>query len=107
MTQHLTYINIDYIFHGGSAARPADHKTSPTSTIRANLVGTFNLLDYAVKTGAEAFVLMSSSEVYGKQPETDGQTAAAITENDYGKVDTLDPRSCYSEGKRAPETIGA
>ena len=99
--------HIDYIFHGGSAARPADHKTSPTSTIRANLVGTFNLLDYAVKTGAEAFVLMSSSEVYGKQPETDGQTAAAITENDYGKVDTLDPRSCYSEGKRAAETIGA
>lgn len=96
--------HVDYIFHGGSAARPAQHKTSPTSTIRANLIGTFNLLDRAVHDKAEGFVLMSSSEVYGKQlVESDEDTA--ITEDDYGRVDTLDPRSCYSEGKRAAETI--
>ena len=95
--------HIDFIFHGGSAARPAQHKASPTSTIRANLIGTFNLLDRAVKDKSEAFVLMSSSEVYGQQlAETGG-----ITEDDYGKVDTLDPRSCYSEGKRAAETISS
>lgn len=94
--------HIDYIFHGGSAARPAQHKTSPTSTIRANLIGTFNLLDRAQKDGSQAFVLMSSSEVYGQQPEESKDT---ITEDDYGRVDTLDPRSCYSEGKRAAETI--
>ena len=94
--------HVDYIFHGGSAARPAQHKTSPTSTIRANLIGTFNLLDKAVQDKAEGFVLMSSSEVYGKQLSDDGD---AITEDDYGRVDTLDPRSCYSEGKRAAETI--
>ena len=93
--------HIDYIFHGGSAARPQQHKASQTSTIRANLIGTFNLLDRAVKDKAEGFVLMSSSEVYGQQlSEADG-----ITEDDYGRVDTLDPRSCYSEGKRAAETI--
>ena len=105
--------HIDYIFHGGSAARPAQHKASPTSTIRANLIGTFNLLDRAVRDKSDAFVLMSSSEVYGQQlqdkndagaTDKDDQ-AAAITENDYGRVDTLDPRSCYSEGKRAAETI--
>ncbi len=100
--------HIDYIFHGGSAARPAQHKASPTSTIRANLIGTFNLLDRAVKDKADAFVLMSSSEVYGQQLSDDAgheDTAGAITEDDYGRVDTLDPRSCYSEGKRAAETI--
>ena len=99
----MTDEHIDYIFHGGSAARPAQHKASPTSTIRANLIGTFNLLDRAVKDHAEAFVLMSSSEVYGQQL-TESDT---ISEDDYGRVDTLDPRSCYSEGKRAAETICA
>ena len=94
---------IDYIFHGGSAARPALHKASPTSTIRSNITGTFNLLDRAVKDNAEAFVLMSSSEVYGSVP----QGIDTITENDYGAIDTLDTRSCYSEGKRAAETICA
>ncbi len=108
--------HIDFIFHGGSAARPAQHKASPTSTIRANLIGTFNLLDRAVKDNAEAFVLMSSSEVYGQQlpgagegfdEGADGKNVSAISEDDYGRVDTLDPRSCYSEGKRAAETICA
>ena len=94
---------IDYIFHGGSAARPALHKSSPTSTIKSNITGTFNLLDRAVKDGAKAFVLMSSSEVYGTVPEGIDK----IREDCYGAVNTLDPRSCYSEGKRAAETISA
>lgn len=58
--------SVDYIFHGASAARPSEHKAAPTATIRANLVGTFNLLDLAVEKNAKAFVLMSSSEVYGR-----------------------------------------
>ena len=94
---------IDYIIHGASAARPSEHKKAPTATIRANLMGTFNLLDLAVEKGAQGFVLMSSSEVYGSVPE--GITE--IRENDYGALDILNPRSCYSEGKRGAETICA
>ena len=94
---------IDYIFHGGSAARPKEHAAAPTSTIRANLVGTFNLLDLAVSAHAKAFVLMSSSEVYGQVPAN----IDSISETDYGYLDCLNPRSCYSEGKRAAETICA
>lgn len=93
---------VDYIIHGASAAKPSEHKTSPTSTIRANLIGTFNLLDLAVEKGSKGFVLMSSSEVYGKV-----DNVSSISETDYGYLDTLDPRSCYSEGKRAAETICA
>lgn len=92
---------VDYIFHGASAAKPSEHKAAPVSTIRANLTGTFNLLDLAVAKASKAFVLMSSSEVYGKAPEG----TEKISEEDYGYVDTLNPRSCYSEGKRAAETI--
>ena len=94
---------VDYIFHDASAARPSEHKAAPTATIRANLVGTFNLLDLAVEKNANAFVLMSSSEVYGKVDDT----LSGITESDYGYLDCLNPRSCYSEGKRAAETICA
>ena len=95
--------DIDYIFHGGSAARPREHSAAPTATIRANLVGTFNLLDLAVNSHAKAFVLMSSSEVYGQVPAG----TKSISETDYGYLDCLNPRSCYSEGKRAAETICA
>ena len=94
---------IDYIFHGASAARPSEHKAAPTATIRANLIGTFNLLDLAEKKHSSAFILMSSSEVYGKADES----LSAISESDYGYLDCLNPRSCYSEGKRAAETICA
>ena len=94
---------VDYIIHGASSARPAEHKAAPTSTIRANLVGTFNLLDLAVRKGTKGFVLMSSSEVYG----TVKGDIEAISETDYGYLDCLNPRSCYSEGKRAAETICA
>ncbi len=94
---------VDWIVHGASAARPSEHKAAPTSTIRANLTGTFNLLDLAVEKGAKGFVLMSSSEVYGAAaPGT-----KSISETDYGYLDCLNPRSCYSEGKRAAETICA
>ncbi|MBQ6315211.1 MAG: NAD-dependent epimerase/dehydratase family protein [Mogibacterium sp.] len=92
---------VDYIFHGGSAARPREHKAAPTSTIRANLMGTFNLLDLAVEKKSKGFVLMSSSEVYGQVPAG----TERISETDYGYIDCLNPRSCYSEGKRAAETI--
>ncbi len=94
---------VDYIFHGGSSARPSEHKKAPTLTIRANLEGTFSLLDLAVEKKAKGFVLMSSSEVYGDV----GSDVDIIGEDDYGKIDILNPRSCYSEGKRAAETICA
>ena len=94
---------VDYIVHGASSARPSEHKAAPTSTIRANLVGTFNLLDLAVRKKSKGFVLMSSSEVYG----TVGGNIESISETDYGYLDCLNPRSCYSEGKRAAETICA
>lgn len=94
---------VDYIIHGGSAARPGAHKAAPTATIKANLMGTFNLLDLAVEKNSKGFVLMSSSEVYGAVDET----LHTIQESQYGYIDILNPRSCYSEGKRAAETICA
>lgn len=94
---------IDYVFHGASAARPALHASDPVGTIRANLTGTFNLLDLCVSKKASGFVFMSSAEVYGAQPAG----TELIAEDSYGGFDILNPRACYSEGKRAAETISA
>jgi len=95
--------DLDVVIHGASAARPALHASDPVATIKANLLGSFNLLDLCVAKGAGRFVLMSSSEVYGAQPEG----VRLIPENSYGGFDILNPRASYSEGKRAAETIAS
>jgi UDP-glucuronate decarboxylase len=94
---------VDYVVNGANAARPALHGTDPVGTIRANLLGTFNLLDLCRVKSSRGFVLMSSAEVYGCQPPG----TELITEDSYGGLDILNPRACYSEGKRAAETICA
>lgn len=104
----LTDEPVDYIFHGAGPARPKQHKSAPTATIKANILGTINLLELAAAKKSKAFVLMSSSEVYGKtDARAEGQDGFMIGESDYGYLDCLDPRACYSEGKRAAETICA
>lgn len=94
---------LDMVIHGASAARPALHASDPVSTIKANTLGSFNLLDLVVAKEARRFVLMSSSEVYGAQPEG----VRLIPEDSYGGLDILNPRASYSEGKRAAETIAS
>lgn len=95
--------DLDLVIHGASAARPVLHASDPVATIKANLLGSFNLLDLCVAKQASRFVLMSSSEVYGAQPEN----VRLIPENSYGGFDFLNPRASYSEGKRAAETIAS
>jgi UDP-glucuronate decarboxylase len=94
---------LDYVVHGASAARPVLHGTAPVATIKANLLGTANLLDLCVAQGSRAFAFMSSSEVYGAQPAG----TELIDEQSYGGFDILDPRACYAEGKRAAEAMCA
>lgn len=92
---------VDIIVHGASAARPQLHSSDPVATLRANLLGTFNLLDLSLAKRSEKFVLMSSSEIYGDQDAT----SDLISENSYGGFDILHPRACYAEGKRGAESI--
>lgn len=87
------------VFHGASPARPTLHKSSPVTTLKANTLGTINLLDSLVATGGESFVLLSSSEVYGAVAETE-----LIGEDDEGTLQHFAPRASYSEGKRIAET---
>ncbi|MGO2861529.1 MAG: NAD-dependent epimerase/dehydratase family protein [Brevibacterium sp.] len=87
------------IFHGASPARPALHKSSPVTTLKANTLGTLNLLDAQVASGGGSFVLLSSSEVYGA---VSGDQL--IAEDSVGELQHFAPRAGYSEGKRIAET---
>lgn len=95
--------NIDYIIHAASPASPLIMKDSPVETIAANVLGTYYTLELAREKNAEGYMFISSREIYG-QPDA-GQEF--FTEDTYGFVDPLNPRSCYPEGKKAAETMCA
>ena len=93
--------DIDYIIHAASPASPLIMLNQPVETIAANTIGTFKTLELAKEKNAEGYLFISSREIYGQPDE--GQEF--FYENTYGFVDQLNPRSCYSEGKKAAETM--
>lgn len=94
----------DYIVHAASPAHPIAYANTPVETMRANLLGTINLLSHAKETGCKRFLLVSSSEVYGENNEN----ASGMDELFQGKLlNTMQPRACYPESKRASETLCA
>ncbi|MFA6536832.1 MAG: GDP-mannose 4,6-dehydratase [Patescibacteria group bacterium] len=68
-------------------------------TILTNTIGLINALDLAVKYKAK-FLQASSSVVYGEVGRGE-----YVDEKYVGKVDLLDVRACYDEGKRYAESI--
>ncbi|MBQ4089272.1 MAG: NAD(P)-dependent oxidoreductase [Clostridia bacterium] len=100
---HLEFdFRADYVIHAACSAHPMAYSTDPAGVMRANITGTMNLLDYAVQNGSR-FIFLSSGEIYGNDPISE----AGFTESETGKVDTMNPRSCYPESKRAAETMVA
>ncbi len=92
--------SIDYIIHGAGNAYPAAVIKEPVETMECNTAGTGRLLKYACNAACRRFVYISSSEVYGRK-----DVAVPFTEEDYGYVDLLNPRSSYPISKRAGETL--
>ncbi|MCX8480888.1 MAG: NAD-dependent epimerase/dehydratase family protein, partial [Sediminibacterium sp.] len=92
---------IDFIIHAASQASPKYYGIDPVGTLKANVVGTINLLELARKKKIESFLYFSSGEVYGILTED----KIPINENSYGYVNPCDVRSCYAEGKRMGENI--
>lgn len=90
----------DYIFHAASAAHPGAFNTVPADVMKANFIGTMNLLDYC-KGKKTRFIFVSSSEVYGENFEG----VEYFDETMNGSVNPTVFRSCYPESKRASETL--
>ena len=93
----------DHVIHTASPASPLIMREDPVGTIAANTIGTYNTLEAARKGSRKGYLFISSREIYG-QPYDDQRV---FTEDTYGFVDPLDPRSCYPEGKKAAETMCA
>ena len=95
-------IGFDCIVHAACSAHPMAYSTDPVGTMKANILGTMNLLEYAVKHSSR-LLFISSGEIYG----SDAPDESGFKENHMGVLDTLNPRSCYPESKRAAETLVA
>jgi UDP-glucuronate decarboxylase len=94
-------MEVDYIIHAASNANPKTIVEDPIGTIKANVNGTINLLEYARLHNTKRTVFLSSSEVYG-EPTINN---SIFSENNFGNVNQLSPRSSYSESKRMAENI--
>ncbi|ADQ41880.1 NAD-dependent epimerase/dehydratase [Caldicellulosiruptor acetigenus I77R1B] len=90
--------DIDWIIHLASPASPPKYLTYPIETLRTNSEGTRNLLELALKKNAR-FLYSSTSEVYGN-PQVHPQS-----EDYWGNVNPIGPRSVYDEAKRYGEAL--
>lgn len=93
----------DYIIHAASNAHPMAFSTDPVGTMLGNILGTLHLLEHLRAHSGRRLLFLSTGEIYGENPAvTDG-----FSEDDSGKIDPMNPRSCYPESKRAAETLCA
>jgi dTDP-glucose 4,6-dehydratase len=89
---------IDLVLHAASPASPVDYLQLPIQTLKVGSLGTHNALGLAKDAGA-AFLLFSTSEVYG-DPDVHPQP-----ETYRGNVDPIGPRGVYDEAKRFAEAL--
>lgn len=93
----------DYVVHAATSAHPLAYATDPVGTMQANLFGTARLLEFLRGQGGGRFLLLSTGETYGENPDL----PEGFSETDHGWIDPMLPRSCYPESKRAAETLCA
>ncbi|MEM1991392.1 MAG: UDP-glucuronic acid decarboxylase family protein [Thermoproteota archaeon] len=88
----------NYVLHMASPAVPEEYKFRPVDTMKANSVGTLNMLEIARKSDAK-ILFTSTSEVYGDAK------ILPTPETYWGNVNPIGLRSCYDEGKRFSEAL--
>jgi UDP-glucuronate decarboxylase len=86
------------VYNLACAASPRHYQRDPIGTMMTCTVGARHVLELARRKQARV-LQASTSEVYG-DPEIHPQR-----EDYVGHVNTIGPRACYDEGKRAAETL--
>src|ERR1700757_1864219 len=92
------YIEVDQIYNLACPASPIHYQHDPVQTTKTSVHGAINMLGLAKRLRAK-ILQASTSEVYG-DPNVHPQT-----EDYWGHVNPIGPRSCYDEGKRCAETL--
>ena len=92
---------VDYVLHLASNTHPVQYATDPIGTVATNIIGLYNMLDFAVKHRAERFAFASSNEIYG---ENRGDVEM-FTEDYSGYINCNTLRAGYPESKRCGEAL--
>lgn len=90
----------DWIIHAAGDTDPARFAAAPEDAIKANVLGTLQLLELARQKPNTRLLFLSSREVYGWVPDRD-----RFAETDFGLVDFNTLRSGYPEAKRSAELL--
>jgi len=90
--------SVDYVFNFASPASPPEYLRLAIETLRVGSIGTENTLEIAAKYGA-GHLHASTSECYGDPLEH------PQTEEYWGHVNPVGPRSVYDESKRYAEAL--
>jgi len=91
-------LEVDQIYNLACPASPILYQFNPVKTVKTSVMGMINMLGMAKRVKAR-ILQASTSEVYG-DPLIHPQT-----EDYWGNVNPIGPRSCYDEGKRVAETL--
>lgn len=92
---------VDFVFHLASNTHPATYSGDPIGTITTNIIGTNNLLKFAVEHSTQRFLFASSVEVYG---DNRGDVEE-FDESYLGYIDCNTLRAGYPESKRCGEAL--
>jgi UDP-glucuronate decarboxylase len=92
------YLEVDEIYNLACPASPIHYQHDPVQTTKTSVHGAINMLGLAKRLRCK-ILQASTSEVYG-DPAVHPQT-----EDYWGHVNPIGPRSCYDEGKRCAETL--
>jgi UDP-glucuronate decarboxylase len=91
-------VKVDQIYNLACPASPVHYQYDPIATTKTSVVGAVNVLELAARLDIP-ILQASTSEVYG-DPSVHPQS-----EEYWGNVNPIGPRSCYDEGKRCAETL--
>ena len=92
------FVEVDEIYNLACPASPIHYQHDPVQTTKTSVHGAINMLGLAKRLGVK-ILQASTSEVYG-DPSVHPQS-----EDYWGHVNPIGPRSCYDEGKRCAETL--
>ena len=86
--------SIDYIVHFAAESHVDRSIVDGSAFIRTNLLGTYTLLDSALRHGVEKFIHISTDEVYG-----------SAIKGSFKETDILNPSSPYSSSKAGSDLL--
>lgn len=101
LTDEITIDGLDFVIHTACPTQSSFLASHPVEVINETIIGAKNIFELAKKNQAKV-VYLSSVEAYGTFVEH-----KKISEDQYGYINHLSPRSCYPQSKLLIESLVA